>query len=103
MNGACGVSITLISDASPGCVLGSLAMMGPFGFWSGTMKNPALSPLSLERRALTNEPIYVAGSSTYIGPQKIGISVEDVKAYVSFIKETVGIRHEDELIRAIEI
>jgi hypothetical protein len=26
-----------------------------------------------------------------------------VKAYVSFIKDTVGIRHEDELIRAIEI
>jgi hypothetical protein len=35
--------------------------------------------------------------------QKIGISVEDVKAYVGFIKETVGIRHEDELIKAIEI
>lgn len=33
----------------------------------------------------------------------IGISVEDVKAYVSFIKDTVGIRHEDELIRAVEI
>jgi hypothetical protein len=35
--------------------------------------------------------------------QRIGISVEDVKAYVSFIKETVGISHEDELIKAIEI
>jgi hypothetical protein len=35
--------------------------------------------------------------------QKIGISVEDVKAYVGFVKETVGIRHEDELIKAIEI
>jgi len=35
--------------------------------------------------------------------QKLGISVEDVKAYVSFIKETVGIRHEDELIKAISI
>jgi len=35
--------------------------------------------------------------------QRTGISVEDVKAYVSFIKDTVGIRHEDELIRAIEI
>jgi hypothetical protein len=33
----------------------------------------------------------------------IGISVEDVKAYVSFVKDTVGIRHEDELVRAIEI
>jgi hypothetical protein len=35
--------------------------------------------------------------------QRLGISVEDVKAYVAFIKETVGIRHEDELIKAIEI
>jgi hypothetical protein len=38
-----------------------------------------------------------------ITQQKIGISVEDVKAYVAFIKDTVGIRHEDELIKAIEI
>ncbi len=35
--------------------------------------------------------------------QKLGISVEDVKAYVSFVKDTVGIRHEDELIKALEI
>ena len=35
--------------------------------------------------------------------QRLGISVEDVKAYVAFIKETVGIRHEDELVKAIEI
>jgi len=35
--------------------------------------------------------------------QLIGISVEDVTAYVNFIKTTVGIRHEDELIRAVEI
>ena len=34
---------------------------------------------------------------------RIGISVEDVKAYVTFIKSTVGITHEDELIRAIEV
>lgn len=33
----------------------------------------------------------------------LGISVEDVKAYVSFIKTTVGITHEDELIRAVEL
>lgn len=33
----------------------------------------------------------------------LGISVEDVRAYVSFIKNTVGITHEDELVRAIEI
>ena len=35
--------------------------------------------------------------------RRLGISVEDVKAYVSFIKEFVGIRHEDELIKAVEI
>jgi serine dehydrogenase proteinase len=35
--------------------------------------------------------------------QSIGISVEDVKAYIGFIKESVGIRHEDELIKAVEI
>ncbi|MEN5084143.1 hypothetical protein ABE438_16805 [Bosea sp. TWI1241] len=35
--------------------------------------------------------------------QRIGISVEDVKAYISFIRDTVGIRHEDELIKAVEI
>jgi hypothetical protein len=33
----------------------------------------------------------------------LGISVEDVRAYVSFVKHTVGITHEDELVRAIEI
>jgi hypothetical protein len=35
--------------------------------------------------------------------RKLGISVEDVKAYVSFVKETVGIRHEEELVKTIEI
>lgn len=35
--------------------------------------------------------------------RRLGISVEDVKAYVNFIKSTVGITHEDELIKAIEI
>jgi serine dehydrogenase proteinase len=35
--------------------------------------------------------------------QRIGISVEDVKAYVSFVKDAVGIRHEDELVKTIEI
>ncbi len=35
--------------------------------------------------------------------QPIGISVEDVKAYVNFIKSTVGINHEDELVQAIAI
>jgi serine dehydrogenase proteinase len=35
--------------------------------------------------------------------QRLGISVEDVTAYVNFVKETVGIRHEDELVKAIEI
>jgi hypothetical protein len=35
--------------------------------------------------------------------RRLGISVEDVTAYVDFIKKTVGITHEDELVRAIEI
>lgn len=35
--------------------------------------------------------------------RRLGISVEDVKAYVNFIKMTVGITHEDELVKAIEI
>jgi hypothetical protein len=34
--------------------------------------------------------------------QRISISVEDVKAYLSFIKTTVGIHHEDELIKAVD-
>jgi hypothetical protein len=33
----------------------------------------------------------------------IGISVEDVKAYINFIKSTVGIQHGDELVKTIEI
>ncbi len=35
--------------------------------------------------------------------RRLGISVEDVAAYVSFIKSTVGITHEDELVKTIEI
>jgi Serine dehydrogenase proteinase len=35
--------------------------------------------------------------------RRLGISVEDVKAYVGFIKSTVGITHEDELVKTIEI
>lgn len=35
--------------------------------------------------------------------RQLGISVEDVTAYVNFIKNTVGITHEDELIKAIEV
>jgi hypothetical protein len=32
--------------------------------------------------------------------QRIGISVEDVTAYIALIKDDVGIRHEDELVQA---
>jgi hypothetical protein len=35
--------------------------------------------------------------------RRLGISVEDVSAYISFIKSTVGITHEDELVKTIEI
>jgi Serine dehydrogenase proteinase len=34
---------------------------------------------------------------------KMGISVEDVSAYIHFIKTTVGITHQDELVKALEI
>ncbi|WOF73507.1 hypothetical protein QMT40_001140 [Parvibaculaceae bacterium PLY_AMNH_Bact1] len=53
-------------------------------------------------------PIDPTVSNEYnpVDPQnghKMGISVEDVKAYISFIKDTVGIRHEDELVKAVKI
>lgn len=35
--------------------------------------------------------------------RRLGISVEDVKAYVTFVKSTVGITHEDELVKALEV
>jgi hypothetical protein len=34
---------------------------------------------------------------------RLGISVEDVKAYIHFVKSTVGITHEDELVQTIKI
>jgi hypothetical protein len=33
----------------------------------------------------------------------VGISVENVKAYVNFVKQTVGITHEDELVQMLAI
>ncbi len=33
----------------------------------------------------------------------VGISVEDVKAYVNFVKQTVGITHEDELVQMLAV
>ncbi len=33
----------------------------------------------------------------------LGISVEDVSAYINFVKSGVGISHEDELVKAVEI
>jgi len=38
-----------------------------------------------------------------VSGRRLGISVEDVKAYITFVKTTVGITHEDELIKALEI
>lgn len=35
--------------------------------------------------------------------RRMGISVEDVKAFVSFVKENVGITHEDELVQMMAI
>jgi len=33
--------------------------------------------------------------------QQIGINVEDVASYITFVKDFVGIRHEDELVQAL--
>ncbi len=35
--------------------------------------------------------------------RRLGISVEDVKAYISFIRNTAGINHEEEVVKAVEI
>ncbi len=35
--------------------------------------------------------------------RRLGISVEDVSAYINFVKSSVGITHEDELVKAVEI
>ncbi|MCL4852443.1 MAG: hypothetical protein KJZ78_13810 [Bryobacteraceae bacterium] len=35
--------------------------------------------------------------------RRVGINVEDVRAYVNFIKTGAGITHEDELVKAVEI
>jgi hypothetical protein len=49
---------------------------------------------------VTNEfnPRFPPGSG-----RLVGISVEDVKAYIGFVKETIGIQHEDELVRMMEL
>lgn len=35
--------------------------------------------------------------------RRLGISVEDVSAYINFVKSNVGITHEDELVKTVEI
>lgn len=35
--------------------------------------------------------------------KRLGINVEDVISYISLVKEEIGIRHEDELIKALEL
>jgi ClpP class serine protease len=35
--------------------------------------------------------------------QRLGISVEDVKAFISFVKSTAGVQHEDEFVKTLEI
>lgn len=35
--------------------------------------------------------------------QQLGVSVEDVAAYIALVKDDVGIRHEDELVQAFRI
>lgn len=48
----------------------------------------------------TDPTVTNAFNPTSANGQQIGISVEDVTAYISLIKEDVGIRHEDELVQA---
>lgn len=35
--------------------------------------------------------------------RRLGISVEDITAYIQFVKDTVGITHEDELVKMVEV
>ena len=38
-----------------------------------------------------------------VSKRRLGISVEDVHAYIHFVKDDVGIQHQDELIQALSI
>lgn len=85
----------------------SLAVLIPYHAYS------AATILALGANEIVMHPFGVLGpiDPTVTNPfnppnsqgRLIGISVEDVKAYINFVKETVGITHEDELVKMLEI
>lgn len=85
----------------------SLAVLVPYHAYS------AATILALGANEIVMHPFGVLGPidptvTNEFNPQDppgrlVGISVEDVKAYVNFVKETVGIRHEDELVKMLAI
>ncbi len=66
--------------------------LGANKIWMGTMAE--LGPVDPK---VANEFNPVNTSSG----QSIGINVEDVSSYISFVKNTVGIKHEEELAQAL--
>jgi hypothetical protein len=70
---------TLTALGADSVVMHSMGMLGPT---DPTVTNPFNPP------------------DPNIPGQKIGISVEDVTAFISLIKEDAGIQHEDELVQA---
>jgi len=69
---------TLTALGADSIVMHPMGMLGPTDPTVGNPFNPV--------NPLTNQPI--------------GISVEDVSAYIALIKEDAGIQHEDELVQA---
>lgn len=72
---------TLIALGADEIIMHPMGMLGPV---DPTVKNQ-FNPLNTK----TQEPV--------------GISVEDLTAYIALIKEDVGIRHEDELVQAFNM
>jgi hypothetical protein len=85
----------------------SFAVLVPFHAYS------AATILALGANEIVMHPFGVLGPNdptvtNEFNPQILsgrlsGISVEDVKAYVNFVKQTVGITHEDELVQMLAI
>src|SRR6218665_2470160 len=73
---------TLTALGSDKIVMHTMGMLGPTDPTVANLFNP-------------DDPEYPA--------RKLGISVEDVTAFISLIKDDAGITHEDELIQAIKI
>jgi hypothetical protein len=85
----------------------SIAVLVPYHAYS------AATILALGANEIVMHPFGVLGPidptvtnefNPQIQPGRLsGISVEDVKAYVNFVKQTVGITHEDELVQMLAI